>query len=180
MTSLRFHDPPSTLPTSQMIWTLPDANSTFFSFRSAKKPTNRLSGDQNGCAAPSDPAMACGTSESSERIHNARGPFARTVVNAIRRPSGEIACVRSNVVPGGGSIVKIDGAAGGELPAGRVHAHMPRITLAPAIEAAIHGVDLLRRVLRGDVSAPVSDPVEMVFEIGSTLPAVFRVLRQAP
>ena len=45
-------------------------NSTVFNFPPAKKPRERLSGDQNGDAAPSVPGMAEASLALRERVHN--------------------------------------------------------------------------------------------------------------
>ena len=44
--------------------------STRFSLPSAKKPTERLSGDQNGNVTPSVPATGCAEAEASDRTHS--------------------------------------------------------------------------------------------------------------
>ena len=53
MTSSRFQVPPRPSLASQMVMAAPPLRSIFFSLPSAKNPIWRLSGDQNGNAAPS-------------------------------------------------------------------------------------------------------------------------------
>src|SRR5262249_42003036 len=60
------HDPPA-LPESASDRTPPPARSSRFNFRSAKKPSDRLSGDQKGRVACSVPAKGSALSESRER-----------------------------------------------------------------------------------------------------------------
>src|SRR5262245_37173755 len=61
-----------------------------FSLLSAKNPIERLSGDQNGCWAPSVPVNARTVPESSARTHM-RDRALSVATNASVRPSGEIA-----------------------------------------------------------------------------------------
>src|SRR5262245_17180051 len=61
------------------------------SFRSAKYAMNRLSGDQNGNAAPWVPGRGCAVSESMGRVHNRVVPDGSRAVNASLLPSGEMA-----------------------------------------------------------------------------------------
>src|SRR5262245_50292920 len=51
----------------------------------------RLSGDQNGYAAPSVPASGCGVSESVGRIHSCTFPAESRTVSASLLPSGDTA-----------------------------------------------------------------------------------------
>src|SRR5678816_2220057 len=53
------HAPPRPDTASHNVMTGPPAAATFFIFPFAKKPSERLSGDQNGKAAPSVPASMC-------------------------------------------------------------------------------------------------------------------------
>ena len=48
MSPSRFHAPPEPMPTSQSVAGSPPLASIFFNLLPAKKPINRLSGDQNG------------------------------------------------------------------------------------------------------------------------------------
>src|SRR5262249_36570846 len=69
----------------------PNCAETVLSFPCAKKPIERLSGDQNGSVAPAVPLIATDVEESSARIHSAVCPEAARAVNASRAPSDEIA-----------------------------------------------------------------------------------------
>ena len=76
--------------TSQIVWGAPPSTATRFIFPPAKKPSERLSGDQKkGFEAPSLPATSRNAAESRAR-KNSRGPL--FVVTAIANvdPSGEI------------------------------------------------------------------------------------------
>src|SRR5213075_1493825 len=90
----------------------PPLAAIFSSFCCAKYAMNRLSGDQNGNAAPSVPGSGCAVSESMGRIHNRTFPDASRAVNASLLPSGEMATlvpVRldvTNVAFSGGSTKK--------------------------------------------------------------------------
>src|SRR5437867_1569175 len=72
----------------------------------AAKAIDRLSHDQNGCAAPPSMPGSCRAACASRgRSHNARLPCFDEAVNATYRPSGETvmkACERENVEPSGG------------------------------------------------------------------------------
>src|SRR5258706_6083608 len=67
----------------------PPLAAIFNSFCCAKYAMNRLSGDQNGNAAPSVLGSGCAVSESMGRIHNRTLPDASRAVNASLLPSGE-------------------------------------------------------------------------------------------
>src|SRR5262245_44011126 len=69
----------------------PPATSTRRSFPPAKKPIDRLSGDQKGSTLFSDPATKVVAADSSERNQSPRRPLASTPAMARRRPSGETA-----------------------------------------------------------------------------------------
>ena len=90
MTPSAFQVPPPPLPVSVRIRTFPVARSTTLSLRSAKKPSDAPSGDQNGQRAPSALSIRCAVTPSTARIHSERRPATSIVVNAIRRPSGEM------------------------------------------------------------------------------------------
>ena len=66
------HAPPFPSGASQMTTGTPPATATFISLPRAKNPSDVPSGDQNGCFAPSVPAMAVASRESSDRT-NRRG-----------------------------------------------------------------------------------------------------------
>ena len=78
---------------SQIVWTgPPPAAGTRFSFRSAKKPMERLSGDQNGHqVASSVPAAAGRRSRPVGRTQMSRLPSAPVAAKASVDPSGESA-----------------------------------------------------------------------------------------
>jgi hypothetical protein len=59
--------PPTPTSASHKVCTGPPAASTRFSIPPAKKASERPSGDQNGCRAPSVPASGSARSESSGR-----------------------------------------------------------------------------------------------------------------
>src|SRR5690242_18015561 len=67
----------------------PPLAAIFSSFCCAKYAMNRLSGDQNGNAAPSVLGSGCAVSESMRRIHNRTLPDASRAVKASLLPSGE-------------------------------------------------------------------------------------------
>src|SRR5262249_10178648 len=69
----------------------PPVTSIFLSFPSAKNPTKRLSGDQNGRWAPSVPASGCAATASSERTTSSDLPSRARASNTSRRPSGDTA-----------------------------------------------------------------------------------------
>src|ERR1700730_16527280 len=64
-----FHAPPAPPGASHRIWTAPLLGSTLFSLDAWKKPTWRLSGDQNGHVAPSVPVSCCAVAAARDRIH---------------------------------------------------------------------------------------------------------------
>lgn len=78
----------------------PPLISTTFSFDGAKKPIDKLSGDQNGQDANPVPARGLASRESSERTHNVIVPFS-AAVNASLRPSGDTANDSNDVFSGG-------------------------------------------------------------------------------
>src|SRR5271169_5861634 len=80
----RLHAPPPPPDASHNVKGGPPDASIFLSFPSAKNPTKRLSGDQNGRTAPSVPASACAVSASSERIQRRDFPSALVAAKAIR------------------------------------------------------------------------------------------------
>src|SRR6202007_3250224 len=101
---------------------------------SAKKPTNWLSGDQNGSAAPSVLASGVSWNESSVRIQICCFPsFTRTT--AIERPSGETASERARDFSGSKILMRA-GGGGGRWPK-RISAKTAnRIAAAPSAAAS--------------------------------------------
>src|SRR5438128_978854 len=84
------HEPPRPAAAFVNVSTEPVTVSIRLSLPCAKKPTDRLFGDQKGYVAPSVPAIERAEAESSERNHNgdsASEPATKTIF----RPSGEIA-----------------------------------------------------------------------------------------
>lgn len=85
MTPLRLQVPPPRLSNAfASACATPPVASIFFSFASAKKPIQRLSGDQKGFHAPSLPAAARAEPSSSARTHSCLRPAASIVVKANR------------------------------------------------------------------------------------------------
>jgi hypothetical protein len=74
---------------SQIVCGAPPSTATRVIFPPAKKPSERLSGDQNGFEAPSLPATGRSVGESSAR-KNSRGPLFVVTAIANVEPSGEI------------------------------------------------------------------------------------------
>src|SRR5215470_16155408 len=110
----RFHAPPRPDGASARICTAPRSTSIRFSFPSAKKPTDWLSGDQKGNEALSVPAKARPETESSGRTHNLDCP-SEVATHTIFCPSGEIAIDAGSAVGGVGIWKRISGGAGGEV-----------------------------------------------------------------
>src|SRR3954467_1845661 len=120
------HVPPRYSAAADNVSAGPPPTSIFLSFPSAKNPIDRLSGDQNGPAAPSVPGSSCGATLSSDRMNRRLRPVAGLKRNAMRRPSGETATdavvpvelVRDgsnvNVHPSGGDVTnrRVSGTAG--------------------------------------------------------------------
>src|SRR2546428_9089174 len=90
ITPSRFQAPPRAKGASQSVSAGPPAASIFLSFPSAKNPTKRLSGDQNGNEAPSVPVSACAESPSRERTQRISLPSAVGATKVRRWPSGEM------------------------------------------------------------------------------------------
>ena len=83
-----FQLPPRPSDASQILTGAPPPMSRRFNFPSAKKATERLSGDQNGCEAPSVPANICGAVSFSRRSQSIRRlSFAAPKTTFV--PSGE-------------------------------------------------------------------------------------------
>src|SRR2546422_10610559 len=79
---------------------------------SAKKPTEALSGDQNGYDAPSAPGSGFATTESSD-LTQSWLLLLFDATNANRRPSGERANENGSAVGGVFTSTRISGGAGG-------------------------------------------------------------------
>jgi hypothetical protein len=71
----------------QIVCGEPPVASTLLSVPAAKKPIQRLSGDQNGLKAPTVPGMARAADESSGRMNNCVRPSVVTT-KASACPSG--------------------------------------------------------------------------------------------
>src|SRR4029077_8879111 len=103
-------EPPSGEGVIASVRTDPPARSTRFSLASAKKPSDRPSGDQKGDDARSVPGTGCASGASNARTHSRGGPF-DWAVKAIFSPSGEMASDGSLV--GGVSISSRNSRAAG-------------------------------------------------------------------
>ncbi len=92
MVPSRFQVPPMKSVTGQRSTGTPPVDSTFFSVPLATKPIQRLSGDQNVCAASSVPGNRCGATPPRGRTYSTHGsvPEARAE-NDNERPSGDTA-----------------------------------------------------------------------------------------
>src|SRR5262249_7767964 len=89
MTPSLFHvPPPMGAGASQTVWDGPPETSPFLSFPSSKKPTERLSGDQNGCEMTLSPISDRATTEPSDTALRPR--LGLPALMAIQRPSGDI------------------------------------------------------------------------------------------
>ena len=91
MSPSRFQVPPRPSEASQSVNGGPPEMSIFLSLAPAKKPTNRLSGDQKGYVAPLVPVRGSARNESIARTHNADFPPEVEATKVRRRPSGESA-----------------------------------------------------------------------------------------
>src|SRR5437867_7137313 len=118
MTSSLFQVPPRPAASANVV-TNPLPTSIRFSFPSAKKPIERLSGDQNGNAAFSVPTSGRVSADSSERSHKPAGLESAT--NTILSPSGEIAIDVKSPLAGVATSTRISGG-GDEVR--RTHAVM--------------------------------------------------------
>src|ERR1700747_872409 len=108
MMPLRLQLPPRPNGASASVTTAPSSKLIFFSFPSAKKPSERPLGDQKGKLARSVPASGSAASLSSGRIQicaealeftATNASFVPSVFNATDPPSSPI---RLSVVPSGG------------------------------------------------------------------------------
>ena len=109
--SSRFHAPLCAPGAVASVRTDPPSTSSRLSLSSAKKPTDRLSGDQKGNPAPSVPASARADPDSRERSHKREWPSA-VATKAIVRPSGEMASDSGAVVGGVLMSARISESAG--------------------------------------------------------------------
>src|SRR5215467_1043485 len=90
------HAPERPIPVSATTNTCPPVTSTFFNWLreeppKQKKPSQRLSADQNGNQAPSVPGSSLSAGESSERTHNMVLPAVSSATYVIQRPFGDTA-----------------------------------------------------------------------------------------
>src|SRR6266545_7141423 len=83
-------EPSAPVVASQIFWAGPPETSTFFNFPSAKKPRNRLSGDQKGRLVPSVPARGCAEKAFNALIQIRALPEESVALKARCFPSGEI------------------------------------------------------------------------------------------
>src|ERR1700722_8540215 len=84
-------DAPRSAPAVASTWTGPPPEGVFFSFPSAKNPTQRLSGDQNGDPGDSVPGIRWAVTSSISRIQSMDRPADVDAMKTIARPSGDIA-----------------------------------------------------------------------------------------
>src|SRR5262245_42612666 len=98
MTPSRFQVPPFLALQSQRTSGGPPSRETFLSLPSAKKPLNRLSGDQNGNAACSVPGSSLASAVSSDRTHRVNPPC-EDPTKATCRPFGDTASCGAMPVP---------------------------------------------------------------------------------
>src|SRR5713101_9125080 len=90
MVPSRFQLPPASHGAAAKAIAGPPDASIVFSLLSAKNPSARLSGDQNGSVAPSVPGSGRVASESRERIQSSVFPVSSAAQKARACPSGEI------------------------------------------------------------------------------------------
>src|ERR1700737_4139329 len=139
MTWLRFHVPPLSFGASERTMGAPPPTSTFLSFPSAKNPTYRLSGDQNGWFAPSVPGSALAGSVASGCTHNIAGPGRAEAKTTTCRPSGEMAnCAGlTSVEFSAAAIVNCTGSTGVDLSRKWTTARAPAATVIAPRTAAV-------------------------------------------
>ena len=101
---------------SQIVRTAPPEASIRFNFPSAKNPTDRPSGDQNGKKAFSAPTTGC--AEDSVEAADPEGglPAGLAAVKTRRVPSGESASSPRNIFSGNGSVARMPGRGAGGAP----------------------------------------------------------------
>src|SRR6267142_189124 len=80
-----FQLPPRAMEVSQMVSGGPPCASIFLSLESAKKPMERLSGDQKGKESPAVPSRGRADRESSGRTHRSSRPSGVWTTKASRR-----------------------------------------------------------------------------------------------
>src|ERR1700732_1848599 len=108
ITPSRFQLPPRPNGASQSVLAVPPSRLIFFSFPSAKKPSERPSGDQKGKVAPSVPAIGSAASFPRGRTQISATPFILTATKASSVPSAlnanepPLSPIRLSVVPSGG------------------------------------------------------------------------------
>src|SRR6266571_1587217 len=111
-----------------MICTAPPAAGTFFSFPSAKKPIQRLSGDHIGSWAFSVPANWRALTRSMDRSHNVGLAPGASALNTKAWPSGDrandgtltvVLIAAEKAVFSGGKTGKLIGSPDDELIEGR-------------------------------------------------------------
>src|SRR5262245_56659673 len=99
ITPSRFHVPPRATGVSASDWEEPPAMSIRYSLLPAKNPMARLSGDQNGNAAPSVPESGCAVMALSSRSQSCDRPDCDATKTRYR-PSGESAIESGSAVGG--------------------------------------------------------------------------------
>src|SRR6266511_6033843 len=143
MTPLGPQLPPRAFDAGQTNATGPPESGVVFSCSSAKKPIERLSGDQNGANAPSVPGMNRDSSLSRGRTEIRDTPSSPAATTARCCPSGETTAHPSppeepvtNLSPSGSdNVLRIVRAGGGDF-----HSEtMPAMTTKRPITASAHG-----------------------------------------
>src|SRR5947209_10750199 len=149
MSPFRFQLAPRKSAAVQITSEGPPAAWIFLSLRSAKNPTERLSGAQNGQQASSVPESTVAVEDARGR-NQSMGRPRESDMNASVRPSGEIAdpptlAPNMNRAPCGGAIEKAtgSGAIAGLL---KNQTRAAAITAAPAASTSVHGFLRVRRV----------------------------------
>ena len=159
--------PPRPADASQTTCTGPPVASTLLRRLSAKKATERLSGDQNGKPAPSVPAS--GLVSPDERSRTARlGRPASAATNTSRRPSGESAMAPSTTpasrTSGGGTTSLTNGRSASRATP-RSRSAQPRPATAAAAQAAARIQARRSRLLRRSASVvgtPACEPASPI------------------
>lgn len=130
--------------------------SIFFSLPGTKKPTDRLSGDQNGNVAPSVPSSGWAVSAESGRTHSSLLPESSPALKTSRVPSGErtappVAPLKTNCVFSGGRMK--ERTVRGRTDAARSQATAnPTASTRPSA-APTHGTKVRRGVGAGTAGA---------------------------
>src|SRR5712692_6124970 len=160
----RFQLPPRPLWASLIVSGGPPEASIFFNLPLAKNPRNRLSGDQNGHAAPSVPASGCAEIAASGRTKSMRLPSASDPAKATRLPSGESAIApepKANCTFSGGRIEERKTRGGSGL--------FPSIQAARATAATVErraqtaqSRSRLRRRATTDAGRPTCEPLSAI------------------